>query len=169
MRALDLTERLPPALQETQRSAIMSLLSERTLRWLQNMQINPDKIPMSAAYRRFKAALQAEGERRGRAEGMREGRAEGEREGRAEGEREGRAEGVREGRVEGERNALLTLLRTRGLSATAKQRAMIEGCTDSKKLEQWIARAVSAGSVGEVLGARKPRRARARTRQRAER
>lgn len=37
MRALDVTERLPAALQETQRSAIMSLLSERTLAWLQNM------------------------------------------------------------------------------------------------------------------------------------
>jgi hypothetical protein len=146
MRALDVTERLPAALQDTQRSAIMSLLSERTLAWLQNMQMNPDKIPMSAAYLRFKAALQAEGERRGRAEGKREGRAEG------------------------ERNALWTLLRTRGLSATAKERAMIEDCADPKKLEQWIARAVSAASVGEVLGAsHKPRAARSRTRQRARR
>ena len=35
---------------------------------------------------------------------------------------------------------------------------MIEGCTDSNKLEQWIVRVVSAGSVGEVLGtSRKPR------------
>jgi hypothetical protein len=144
MRALDVTERLPAVLQETQRSAIMSLLSERTLAWLHNMQMNPDKIPMSAAYLRFKAALQAEGERRGR------------------------AEGVREGRAEGERKALLTLLRTRGLSATAKQQAVIEECADPKKLEQWIVRAVSAGSVGEVLGtSRKPRTARPRTRQRA--
>jgi hypothetical protein len=60
------------------------------------------------------------------------------------------------------------LLRTRGLSATAEQRAMIEGCTDPKKLGQWIVRAVSAGSVGEVLGTtRKPRTARPRTKQRA--
>ena len=154
MRALDVTERLPAALQKTQRSAIMSLLSERTLAWLQNMQMNPDKIPMSAAYLRFKAALEAEGERRGRAEG----------------ERKGRAEGEREGRAEGERKALLTLLRTRGLSATVKQRAMIEVCADPKKLEQWIERAVSAESVDEVLGtSRKPRAARSRTKQRARR
>lgn len=66
------------------------------------------------------------------------------------------------------RKALLTLLRTRRLSATVEERAMIEGCTDSKKLEQWIVRAVSAGSVGEVLGAkRRPRSARPRTKQRA--
>ncbi len=78
--------------------------------------------------------------------------------GRAEGRIKGRAEGRIKGRAEGEQMALLTLLRTRGLSATAGERALIEGCTDSKKLEQWIVRAVSAESVGEVLGTdRKPR------------
>lgn len=72
------------------------------------------------------------------------------------------------GRIEGERKALQTLLRTRGLSATAEERAVIEGCTDSKKLEQWIVRAVSAESVGEVLGTnRKPRTARPRIKQHA--
>ncbi len=60
------------------------------------------------------------------------------------------------------------LLRTRGLSATVKQQAVIEQCADPKKLEQWIVRAVSADSVGEVLGMnRKPRTAGPRTRQRA--
>ena len=66
------------------------------------------------------------------------------------------------------RKALLTLLRTRGLSATEGDRAMIEECADPKKLEQWIERAVSAESVDEVLGtSRKPRAARSRTKQRA--
>jgi hypothetical protein len=158
MRALEVTERLPAVLQETQRSAIMSLLSEQTLAWLQKMQMNPDKIPMSAAYLRFKAALQAEGERRGRREGL------------AQGERKGLAQGERKGLAQGERNALRMLLRTRGLSATAEERAMIEGCTDPKKLGQWIVRAVSAASVGEVLGtSRKPRAARPRTKQRTRR
>jgi hypothetical protein len=47
---------------------------------------------------------------------------------------------------------------------------MIEGCTDPKQLGQWIVRAVSAGSVGEVLGTnRKPRTARPQTKQRARR
>lgn len=130
MRALEVTEHLPAALQETQRNAILSLLSERTLLWLEEMQMNPDKIPMSPAALRFKAALQAQGERK----------------------------------------ALLTLLRTRGLSATEKEQAVIEGCTDPEELEQWIVRAVSAESVGEVLGTnRKPRTARPRTKQRARR
>jgi flagellar biosynthesis/type III secretory pathway protein FliH len=118
------------------------------LLWLEEMQMNPDKIPMSPAALRFKAALQAEGERKGRQEGL--------------------AEGERKGLAEGERNALRMLLRTRGLSPTAEERAMIEDCTDPKKLEQWIVRAVSAGSVGEVLGtSRRPRAARPRTKQRA--
>jgi flagellar biosynthesis/type III secretory pathway protein FliH len=154
------TERLPAALQEPQRNAILSLLSERTLLWLEEMQMNPDKIPMSAAALRFKAALQAEGERKGLAEGERRGLAEGERRGLAEGERRGLAEG--------ERKALRMLLRTRGLSATVEEHAVIAGCTDPKQLEQWIVRAVSAGSVGEVLGTNsKPRTAKPRTKQRA--
>jgi len=70
--------------------------------------------------------------------------------------------------AQGERKALLTLLRTCGLSATVKEQAVIEECTDPKKLEQWIVRAVSAESVGEVLGTnRKPRAARPRAKQRA--
>jgi flagellar biosynthesis/type III secretory pathway protein FliH len=112
------------------------------------MQMNPDKIPMSPAALRFKAALQAEGVAKGRAEGL--------------------VEGERKGLAEGERKALWMLLRTRRLSATAEEQAMIEGCTDPKKLEQWIVRAVSAGSVSEVLGTiRKPRTAKPRTKHRA--
>ncbi|HEX3475545.1 MAG TPA: hypothetical protein VHT91_11015 [Kofleriaceae bacterium] len=157
MRALEVSGRLPATLQETQRNAILSLLSERTLRWLEEMQMNPDKIPMSPAALRFKAALQAEGRREGLAEGRREGLAEGE----------------RKGLAEGERNALWMLLKTRGFAATTEERAMIEDCSDPKQLEQWIVRAVSAGSVSEVLGTNRrprpagPRTARPRTRQRA--
>jgi len=120
MRALEVTEKLPAALQVTQRNAILSLLSERTLVWLEEMQMNPDRIPMSPAALRFKARLQAEGKQ--------------------------------EGFAEGERKALLTLLGARGLSVTAEERAAIEGCTDPAKLDQWIVRAVSAGSVAEMLG-----------------
>ena len=134
MRALEVTERLPAALQETQRNAILSLLSERTLVWLEEMQMNPDKIPMSPAALRFKAALQAEGF------------------------------------AKGERRALLMLLGTRGLSATAEEQAAIERCTDPETLDPWIVRAVSARSVGEVLGTnRKARTAKPRTKQRTAR
>src|SRR5262245_38527555 len=72
-----MTERLPATLQEPQRNAILSLLSERTLRWLEEMQMNPDKIPMSPAALRFKARLQAEGRREGRLEGLIEGERKG--------------------------------------------------------------------------------------------
>jgi hypothetical protein len=170
MRAIEVSGRLPATLQETQRNAILFLFSKRTLRWLEEMQMNPDKIPMSPAALQVKAALQAEGRREGLVEGRREGLAEGERKGLAEGERKGLAEGERKGWAEGERNALWMLLKTRGLAATADERAMIEDCSDPKKLEQWIVRAVSAGSVGEVLGtSRKPRTARPRAKQRARR
>jgi hypothetical protein len=103
------------------------------------MQMNPDRIPMSPAAQRFKAALQAEG----LAKGL--------------------AEGERKGRTGGKREALLMLLETRALSVTAEERAAIDSCTDPEKLDQWIVRAVSAGSVGEVLATNgKPRAARPR-------
>jgi hypothetical protein len=131
MRALEVTEKLPAALQEAQRNAILSLLSERMLVWLEEMQMNPDKIPMSPAALRFKAHL--------------------------------KAEGLAEGLAEGERKALLTLLGTRGLPMSAEERAAIDGCKDPAKLDQWIVKAVSAGSVAEVLGTNgKPRAAKQR-------
>ena len=120
MRALEVTEKLPVALQEAQRNAILSLLSERMLVWLEEMQMNPDKIPMSPAALRFKKHM--------------------------------KAEGLAEGLAEGERKALLTLLGTRGLPVSAEERAAIDGCKDPATLDQWIVRAVSAGSVAEVLG-----------------
>jgi hypothetical protein len=96
--------------------------------------MDPDKIPMSPAALRFKAALQAEGLAKGKQE------------------------------------ALLILLGARGFSVTAEERAEIERCPDSAKLDQWIMSAVSAGSVAEVLGANdalraaKPRAAKPRAR-----
>ena len=63
-----------------------------------------------------------------------------------------RAEGLAEGRAEGERKALLMLLGSRGLSATAEERATIEGCSDPALLDRWFLRAVTAGSVAEILG-----------------
>src|SRR5262249_54787425 len=98
MRAFEVTEHLPAAWQGPQRNAILSLLSERTLLWLEEMQMNPDKIPMSAAALRFKAALQAEG----LAEGERKGLAKGERKALAKGERKGLAKGERKALAKGE-------------------------------------------------------------------
>jgi hypothetical protein len=155
-------EQLLVTLQDTQRNVILSLLDQRMLVGSEEMQMGLEKIPMSDAYLRFRAALRAEGKAEGLIQGVQAGMVVG--------EQNGRAEGVRQGRTEGVRKALLTLLRTRRLSATAEERVMIKGCTDSKKLEQWIVHAVSAGSVGEVLGTnRKPQAARPRTKQRTRR
>jgi len=122
-RAIELTERLPPLLQKTQRDAILNLLSERMLAWLKEKAMNP-KSRLSPAVLEFKAAIGGPY----------------------------RAEGLAEGRAEGERKALLMLLGSRGLSTTAEERATIEGCSDPAVLDRWFLRAVTAGSVAEVLG-----------------
>ncbi len=46
-RAIEVTSKLPAALQDPQRSAILALLSERMAAWLEERMMNPDKIPMS--------------------------------------------------------------------------------------------------------------------------
>src|ERR1700690_3300452 len=53
-------------------NAILALLSARMLAWLQESQMNPDKIPMSPAALKFKALMRADGLAEGRAEGKRE-------------------------------------------------------------------------------------------------
>ena len=90
----------------------------------------------------------AEGEAKGRTEGRAEGRAEGEAKGRAEGEAKGRADGQAQGKAD----ALLKLLRARGLRVSSGHRARISGCTDARRLDRWIRRAVTARTVGDVLG-----------------
>lgn len=137
-RAIELTAKLPEALQEAQMNAILALLSARMLAWLQETQMNPDKIPMSPAALKFKAHMKAEG----------------------------LAEGRAEGRAEGKREALLELLESRGLSATDEERARIQSCTDPAMLGAWNVKAASASSVAEVLAA-KPQAHPARRRARA--
>jgi hypothetical protein len=56
-----------------------------------------------------------------------------------------------EGRLEGRTAALLGVLAARGLAVGAEARARIEGCRDVGMLDRWIARAVTAASVEEVL------------------
>ncbi|MGK4006936.1 hypothetical protein WMF31_30215 [Sorangium sp. So ce1036] len=147
-RAFELTERLPPALRRAQQRAILSVLSERMLALLREASMNPDKIPETPAARKLRLFLEAQGRKKGRAEGEAKGRAEGEAKGRAEGEAKGRAEGRQE--------ALMTLLRARGLSPSQDDEARIRACTDPAKLDRWIARAVTATSVREALGTRTP-------------
>ncbi|WP_437601212.1 hypothetical protein WMF28_06525 [Sorangium sp. So ce590] len=138
-RAFELTERLPRALRRAQQRAILSVLSERMLELLREASMNPDKIPETPAARKLRLFLEAQGRKKGRAEG------------RAEGEAKGR------------QDALLTLLRARGLSPSQDDEARIRACADAAKLDLWITQAATATSVREALGT-KTRAARARPR-----
>jgi hypothetical protein len=171
-RALDLTSRLPAPLRRAHMRAIVSVLSERMLAVLREASMNPDKIPETPAGRKTRLFLEAQGRKRGRIEGEAKGRAEGEAKGRAEGE----AKGELKGELKGKRDALLALLKARGLSVSADQRAVVRGCADVAKLDQWIVRAATASSMSEVLrpatrsnSARAPRRRPAGARPRAAR
>ncbi|WP_437487662.1 hypothetical protein WME75_07280 [Sorangium sp. So ce1014] len=115
------------------------MLSEKMLELLREASMNPDKIPETPAARKLRLFLEAQGRKKGRAEG------------RAEGEAKGRQE------------ALLTLLRARGLSPSQDDEARIRACTDAAKLDRWIAQAATATTVREALGT-KTRAARARPR-----
>jgi hypothetical protein len=57
-----------------------------------------------------------------------------------------------QGEKRGRQEALLTLLRARGLPSSPKEEARIRACTDTTELDQWITRAATASSVREVLG-----------------
>ncbi|KYF53426.1 hypothetical protein BE04_32555, partial [Sorangium cellulosum] len=147
-RAFELTERLPRALRRAQQRAILSVLSERMLELLREASMNPDKIPETPAARKLRLFLEAQGRKKGRAEG----------------EAKGRAEGEAKGRAEGRQDALLTLLRARGLSPSQDDEARIRACADAAKLDRWIAQAATATTVREALGTRiQSARARPRT------
>ena len=77
-----------------------------------------------------------------------QGKAEGLQEGLAQGKAEGRFEGRAEGKAEG----LLAVLAARKLPVADAERAAILACRDQAQLDRWIARAVTADSVAEVLG-----------------
>jgi predicted transposase YdaD len=71
--------------------------------------------------------------------------------GRDEGRTEGRDEGRTEGRVEGEAQALLTVLRGRGIAVPDSERARILAEKDSARLLRWIEKALVTTSLMEVL------------------
>ena len=62
------------------------------------------------------------------------------------------AQGKVEGRVEGRAEGLLAVLAARKLPVADAERAAILACRDQAQLDRWIARAVTADSVAEVLG-----------------
>jgi len=69
----------------------------------------------------------------------------------AEGESEGLAKGLAKGESTGLAKALRTVLRGRGLEPTKAQWKRIARCRDTEQLEKWLARAMVAETVAEVL------------------
>ncbi len=64
---------------------------------------------------------------------------------------EGKLEGEIEGRLKGQRDALLAVLKARGLAVSEEERAAIIGAEDAKVLERWIVQAATANSAAEAL------------------
>jgi hypothetical protein len=61
-RALQLTARLPEPLQQAQLRAIFNVLSEPMLAWLEEVAMQPETMPESAAFRALRQRLEARGE-----------------------------------------------------------------------------------------------------------
>lgn len=79
-------------------------------------------------------------------------RAEGRKEGRAEGRKEGRAEGRKEGRAVATAEAVLAVLRHRHGAVPAGVRRRVLATDDPRRLQRWLERALTAGSIDEALG-----------------
>ena len=70
---------------------------------------------------------------------------------RAEGRTEGRAEGRAEVRAETQANAVLTVLRVRGIAVPEAARKRILAQKDLHRLERWHEKAIVATSLGDVI------------------
>ena len=68
-----------------------------------------------------------------------------------QGKAEGELKGKLEGKLETEANAVLRVLRARGLSVPDEVRERILACKDASQLETWLDRASVAGRVEDVL------------------
>jgi flagellar biosynthesis/type III secretory pathway protein FliH len=68
-----------------------------------------------------------------------------------EGEAKGKAEGLAAGEAKGRAEALLAVLTARGLGVSPAERHTILECTDSARLDRWIAHAVTVESVDALL------------------
>jgi hypothetical protein len=59
---------------------------------------------------------------------------------------EGRTEGLRDGKVD----ALLTIMRARGVAIPAELEQQIRGCVDGELLAKWLVRAATATKVSDL-------------------
>jgi hypothetical protein len=62
------------------------------------------------------------------------------------------AKGKAEGEAKGKAEALLKVLTKRGMPITPHQHRHISECTDQSRLDRWLDRALTVGSVDELLG-----------------
>ncbi len=67
---------------------------------------------------------------------------------------EGRSEGRTEGRTEEGADAVLTVLRARGIAVPAAARKRILAEKDLRQLKRWLKRAIVATSIDQVIGGR---------------
>ena len=70
---------------------------------------------------------------------------------RSEGELVGEIRGEIKGEIKGKRSALLLILSRTEMAPTGEELARIEACTDAAMLDRWIANALSAKTLAEVL------------------
>ena len=64
----------------------------------------------------------------------------------------GKTDGRKEGQAEGEADAILKVLSTRGIQVPGDARARIRACGDTRQLDTWLRRAVTAASADELFG-----------------
>jgi hypothetical protein len=72
-------------------------------------------------------------------------------EGEAKGKAEGKAEGLAAGEAKGKAEALLAVLAARGLLVSPAERQTLLECSDSARIDRWIAHAVTVESVEALL------------------
>ena len=88
-----------------------------------------------------------EGHRAGTSEGYRAGKDEGYRAGKSDGYRAGTNDGYRTGSSDGMREAILLLLRARGVNLDEHAYARVAACSDMTILQRWLTRAVHVVSA----------------------
>jgi hypothetical protein len=93
----------------------------------------------------------SEGFRAGKDEGYRSGKDEGYRAGKNDGYRAGTNDGYRSGTNDGMREAILLLLRARGLSVDENAYARIAACNEVGILQRWLTRAVHVMSASALF------------------
>jgi hypothetical protein len=148
-RAIELTEALPPQLQEAQTRAILAMVGKRLLEALQEMAMDVDKILETKASRAFREFC----EKRGREAGLAEGRQAG--------LNEGRQAGLSEGLAKGKRASVLAVLKARGLTPSPAEQEQLAAVTAVDQLDKLLHSAVTATTMEEALAPLRSRPTRA--------